>query len=211
MNSPIWAAGGIVMLPLLLLSILTVVLVGERLWFWARILRQQKQVARHFLAQYAEQPAEAIAQLDADAHLPIARMFLAALTPAHGTAAEFRLAIETAAQRELPLLKRFNTVFTTVVAVSPLFGLLGTLLGLMRVFVNLDLSSPSGLQNSGITRGIAEALISTATGLAIAILTLLFANLFMGLYRRQRAFLQVAGGELELLYRQQRSGQKSKS
>ncbi|MEM8638304.1 MAG: MotA/TolQ/ExbB proton channel family protein [Cyanobacteria bacterium P01_G01_bin.54] len=208
MNRSLWVAGGIMMLPLLLLSTLTVVLVGERLWFWGQILRQQKKVKQHFLAQYLEQPTEAIAQLDAYTHLPLARIFRAALTPVHANAAEFRLALETAAQRELPLLKRFNTVFTTVVAVSPLFGLLGTLLGLMRVFVNLDLSNPNGLQNSGITRGIAEALISTAAGLAIAIFTLFFANLFMGLYRRQRSFLQVAGGQLELLYRQQRSGKR---
>ncbi|NEO85196.1 MAG: MotA/TolQ/ExbB proton channel family protein [Spirulina sp. SIO3F2] len=202
-QSSLLAAGGVVMLPLLMLSMITVVLVGERLWFWWRVSRQQKRLVVRFFAQYGEEPDAAIAQLEAYPHLPIARIFLTALNPRPTSPATLRLALETAAQQELPLLKRFNTVFTTVIAVSPLFGLLGTLLGLMRVFVNLDLSSPSGLQNSGITRGIAEALISTATGLAIAILTLIFTNFFLGLYHRQRSFLQVTGGQLELLYRQQ--------
>lgn len=205
MNNSLWAAGGVVMLPLLMLSMITVVLVGERLWFWWRVSRQQKRLVIRFFAQYGSEPDAAIASLEADAHLPIARIFLTALNPKPTSPDTLRLALETAAHQELPLLKRFNTVFTTVIAVSPLFGLLGTLLGLMRVFVNLDLSSPSGLQNSGITRGIAEALISTATGLAIAILTLMFANFFLGLYRRQRSFLQVTGSQFELLYRQQYS------
>lgn len=201
LSGSLWAAGGVVMLPLLLFSTVTLVLMGERLWFWWQVIRQQREVVLRFLDQYPTEPEAAIAHLRNQTHLPITRVFLTALQPPTLNPEDFRLALETAAQRELPLLKRFQTVFETVIAVCPLLGLLGTLLGLMRVFVSLDLSSPSGLQNSGITRGIAEALISTATGLAIAIVTLMFASVFRGLYRRQRSFLQVSGGQLELLYR----------
>jgi biopolymer transport protein ExbB len=71
----------------------------------------------------------------------------------------------------------------------------------MRTFVNLNLGAQTMLQTAGVTRGIAEALISTAAGLTLAIITLLFANLFRGLARRQFSLIQTAGGQLELLYR----------
>ncbi|MGB6017083.1 MAG: MotA/TolQ/ExbB proton channel family protein, partial [Nodosilinea sp.] len=60
---------------------------------------------------------------------------------------------------------------------------------------------------TGVTAGVSEALISTAAGLVVALVALLLANLFQGLYRRQRAFIQEAGGKLEILHRRaQRQG-----
>lgn len=58
-----------------------------------------------------------------------------------------------------------------------------------------------GTKTTGITSGISEALVSTASGLVVAIFTLLFANTFCGLYQRQIACIQEYGGQLELLYR----------
>ncbi len=193
--------GGITILPLLLLSIVAVVLIGERLWFWWRIHQQQRRFMLTVLGAYREDPQGAIAYLKGKPTLPIARIFLNALILPQPTPEEFCLALETAAQAEMPLLKRFNTVFETIVTVSPLLGLLGTILGLMRTFVNLNLGAQTLLQTTGVTRGIAEALISTAAGLTLAIITLLFANLFRGLARRQFSLIQTAGGQLELLYR----------
>jgi biopolymer transport protein ExbB len=51
-----------------------------------------------------------------------------------------------------------------------------------------------------VTGGISEALISTVAGLSVAIATLIFANTFRGLYRRQLALIQEYGGKLELIY-----------
>ncbi|HEY9881421.1 MAG TPA: MotA/TolQ/ExbB proton channel family protein, partial [Leptolyngbyaceae cyanobacterium] len=145
----------------------------------------------------------ALSQLKQHSHLPIARICLAALTLGEATPEEFTLALESAAQAELPLLKRFQTVFETITGVAPLLGLLGTVLGLIRALSSLRLGSAIAPGTEGVTFGIGEALISTAAGLVIAIVTLLFANLFQGLYRRQRAFIQEVGGKLEILYRRQ--------
>ncbi|MEA5420412.1 MotA/TolQ/ExbB proton channel family protein [Spirulina sp. CCNP1310] len=193
--------GGITILPLLAFSMIAVVLIGERLLFWWRVHQQQRRLMMTVLAAYREDPQGAIAYLKTKPNLPIARIFLAALILPEPTPAEFSLALETAAQGELPILKRFNTVFETIITASPLLGLLGTILGLMRTFVNLNLGAQTLFQTAGVTRGIAEALISTAAGLIIAIITLLFANLFRGLARRQMILIQTAGGQLELLYR----------
>jgi biopolymer transport protein ExbB len=101
----------------------------------------------------------------------------------------------------LPVLKRFNTVFETVIGIAPLLGLLGTILGLIGTFASLRIGDVGGSNTTGVTAGISEALISTASGLTVAIFTLLFANLFRGLYLRQLAIIQEYGGRLELLHR----------
>jgi biopolymer transport protein ExbB len=145
----------------------------------------------------------ALDKLKQNADLPIARIFLAALQLEQPTPEEFRLALESEAQAELPILKRFNTVFDTIISISPLLGLLGTILGLIASFASLTIGDVGGSTTTGVTSGISEALVSTASGLVVAIFTLLFANTFRGLYLRQTALIQEYGGQIELLYRRQ--------
>jgi biopolymer transport protein ExbB len=193
--------GGVVMFPLLGFSILAFALILERILFWYRIVRQQDHVVREVLVLYRRSTKAAFQKLEQNTHLPVVRIFLAALELEQATPEEFRLALETAAQAELPLLKRFNTVFDTIISVAPLLGLLGTILGLIHSFASLKIGDLSNTQGQNVSAGISEALISTATGLVVAISTLLFANTFRGLYQRQLALLQEYGGQLELLYR----------
>jgi biopolymer transport protein ExbB len=158
-------------------------------------------VVREAISLYRRSSKAAFQFLERNANLPIPRIFLAAIEIDQSTPDEFRLALEAAAQAELPLLKRFNTVFDTVISVSPLLGLLGTVLGLINSFAALRVGDLGGSQTGNVTAGISEALISTASGLVVAIVTLLFANMFRGLYQRQMALIQEYGGQLELLHR----------
>jgi biopolymer transport protein ExbB len=199
--SNLFSSGGVVMWPLLGFSILAVALILERILFWARVANRQDRVVREILALYRRSPRSAFLKLEQHGDLPIARIFLAALGLDQPNPEDFRLALETAAQAEIPLLKRFNTVFDTIISVAPLLGLLGTVLGLIASFASLKIGSVSGSNASGVTGGISEALVSTASGLVVAIITLLFANTFRGLYIRQIALIQEYGGQLELLYR----------
>lgn len=202
-----WEAGGIVMGPLMGFSILSVALILERLFFWFPLLVRQESVVRKFLDHYSRVPSEEMIEkkllpsLRKNAHLPIPRIFLAALELQQPTPEEFRLALESASQAEFPLLKRFNTVFETLISVSPLLGLLGTVLGLINSFASLKMGDVGGTNATEVTGGISQALISTAAGLVIAIFTLLFANMFRSFYQRQRALILEYGGQLELLYR----------
>lgn len=197
----IFIAGGIVSIPLLGCSLLSVTLIAERLIFWFQINRGQRRLLSQILMFYRDEPQQAIALLEKNKHLPICRIYLEALSLSEPTTEEFTLALETAAQAEIPTLKRFNTVFETIIAVAPLFGLLGTILGLMNSFDSLKIGDVGSTQTIGVTAGISEALISTAMGLVIAIFTLLFANSFRSFYIRQMALIQEYGGHLELLYR----------
>jgi len=197
----LFTLGGVVMWPLLGFSILAGALILERIIFWFRITQRQDRIIREALGLYKRSPQAAFQKLEQNADLPVTRIFLTALELERPSPDEFRLALESAAQAELPLLKRFNTVFETIISVAPLLGLLGTILGLIGSFASLRVGDVGGSNTTGVTAGISEALISTASGLVVAIFTLLFANTFRGLYQRQVALIQEYGGQLELLYR----------
>jgi len=198
----LFTAGGVVMFPLLGFSVLAVALIIERIRFWVMMLRRQRRMVQEVLNFYRQNNVvSAIALLQQNTNLPLARIFLAALELEEATPEDFRLALETAAQAEIPLLKRFQNIFDTIISLAPLLGLLGTVLGLIASFASLNIGDVGGSQTAGVTSGISEALVSTASGLVVAIFTLLFANTFRGLYQRQIAMIQEYGGQLELLYR----------
>jgi len=200
------------MVPLLGFSVLAVGLIIERLNFWLKVNKNQNRVVRDILKLYrSDNMVGAIDGLRKNADLPIARIFLTALELEEPTPEEFRLALESEAQAEIPLLKRFQNIFDTIISLAPLLGLLGTILGLINSFGSLNLGNIGGSQSAGVTGGISEALVSTAAGLVVAIFTLLFANTFRGFYQRQMALIQEYGGQLELLYRRryERGGEKS--
>lgn len=196
----IFAAGGIVMWPLLIFSIIAIALIIERFFFWVRINRRQRQVMQDILRTYRHSPIDVFPKLKQNINLPIARIFLEALSIEGASPKQFHLALASAMQAELPNLRRFNTIFTTIVSLSPLLGLLGTVLGLITTFAALNIGDVGGSNTAGVTGGISEALVSTAAGLVVAISTLMFANLFRGLYKRQVALIQEYGGQLEILY-----------
>lgn len=195
----LFAAGGIVMWPLLVFSLVAIALIIERLTFWVRINRRQRRVMQEVLRVYRQAPIDVHAKLRQNLTLPIARIFLEALEIEGATPKQFHLALASAMQAELPHLRRFSTVFATIISVSPLLGLLGTILGLITSFDALRLGDIAANANA-VTGGISEALVSTAAGLVVAIFTLLFANLFRGLYKRQVALIQEYGGQFEILY-----------
>jgi biopolymer transport protein ExbB len=195
----IFAAGGIVMWPLLGFSLVAIALIIERLVFWFRLNQRQRQVMQDILRTYRQAPMDVYPKLRQNVNLPIARIFLEALDIEGASPKQFHLALASAMQAELPQLRRFSTVFATIISVAPLLGLLGTILGLIASFDALQLGDV-GANAGAVTGGISEALVSTAAGLVVAIGTLLFANLFRGLYKRQVALIQEYGGQFEILY-----------
>ncbi|WP_036484438.1 MotA/TolQ/ExbB proton channel family protein [Myxosarcina sp. GI1] len=202
----IWTAGGIVSIPLLGFSLLALSLIIERIIFWWRVKNKQRRIVKEVLFLYRSDPLSAIAKLKKNARLPIARIFLEAMELEQPTPDEFRLALDSATQAEIPILRKFGTWFQTIITASPLLGLLGTILGLIQSFAAIDLGNAAATNSAGVTGGLSEALISTVMGLVVAIFTLLFANAFRGLYLRELAFIQEYGGQLELINRRYHQG-----
>ena len=196
-----FAAGGIVMVPLLGFSILAIALLIERIRFWYRVNRYQRRVLLDVLSLYEQQDlVTAIRKLKQAIDLPVSRIFLEALEMDHASPQAFSLMLDGATQAELPVLRRFNTIFDVIITASPLLGLLGTVLGLIRSFASLDLGSVGSEGTAMVTGGISEALVSTASGLVVALFVLLFSSIFRGFYRRQVAMIQEYSSRLEVMH-----------
>ncbi len=197
----LFVQGGILMYPLLLTSIVTLVLISERCAFWWKIYRRQEELVQKVLILYKEDIKQAIAKLEENIDLPIARIFLSAIHLESPNIDEFNLALEGAVHSEIPVLKRFQNILDTIITLSPLMGLLGTVTGLITSFANIRVGEITGEKASAVSGGISEALITTATGLIIAITATIFANIFRSLYQRQMAFIQEYATQLELYFR----------
>ncbi|MFN5729092.1 MAG: MotA/TolQ/ExbB proton channel family protein, partial [Pseudanabaena sp.] len=171
-------AGGITIIPLMICSFLVVTLAIERAIFWSRIKKQQKRIIKTALNIYQDDPTQAKEFLQQHIDLPIARIYLEALSIPNATPSEFVLALDARTQSEIPKLKRFNNIFEIIVGLAPLLGLLGTVTGLITSFASLTLGDIGGSKSLNVTGGISEALISTAVGLVVAVIALIAASIF---------------------------------
>jgi biopolymer transport protein ExbB len=184
--------GGLVMIPLLAASLFSLTVIIERFCFW-RYLRKQ-EVDATVLSLVAEGYLENAIQAASRSRHPVARVLQAGLMH-KGHAAS--TAMEAAAQAELRRLRRYLPVLDTIITLAPLLGLLGTITGMISAF---GIVSETGLgQPHAITGGIAEALIATATGLFIAIMTLVPYNYFVAKAEQCTNRMEEQATRLELL------------
>jgi biopolymer transport protein ExbB len=184
--------GGIVMIPLLASSLIALTVIVERLYFWGRL---HSQAASHtILALVAEGDLPQAMQVASTARHPVARMLSAGIAAKHLSPGA---AMQAAAQTELGQARRYLPILDTVITLAPLLGLLGTITGMISAF---GIVSEAGLgQPHAITGGIAEALIATATGLLIAIMTLIPYNYLRAKVEQLTDVLEEQATRLELL------------
>lgn len=194
--------GGPAMWPLLLLSILSVSVIVERLWFWTRILSKEKDIVNRVLDAASQDWGVATEIARRASNKPIGRFLYSPLRLAYPDPEVFKLALETSAEEELGAMRRGDKILEAVIALSPLLGLFGTVWGLIVSLRDLRLGDIGTAAASQATLGIGQALISTAAGLVVAITSLAFYRLFQVFLFNQVKIFRKAGNELELLYRQ---------
>lgn len=195
--------GGIAIYPLLALSILALGTIFERVWFWSQVLLQEKETVRRIL-DTASQNWQVAREIAEDSQKqPIGRFFLAALQLTDPEPEVLRLALESAAEEELSIMRRGDKILEAVIGLSPLLGLLGTVLGLINSLLSIRVADIGSGSTQGVTLGIGEALISTAAGLVVAITSLAFYRLFQAFLFGQVRVFRRAGSALELIYRQE--------
>lgn len=197
--------GGPIMVPILGLSVATFACALERAWFWIRLLSHEKQIVHDVLkaAQHNLDEAATIASYAKAS--PIGRFLMAPLLLNHPTTETFHLALEASADKEFVKMRKGDKLFETVVAVAPLLGLLGTVTGLINTFSNLQIGTGGGASSESASKaaaGIGEALTTTAGGMLVAIIALIFFRIFVSLQAHQMDYFSEVGNELELIYRQ---------
>lgn len=161
--------GGPVMWPLLACSVVALAVVFERLVFWLVVStrKNQKLVNRIFTLTEAGDFDTAI-QEGATTKCLVCRILTEGLAHRNYGLA---LSLEAAAMQEIEKMKRYLSVLDTIITLAPLLGILGTVSG---IIVSFNLLGTAGIEDpKAVTGGIAQALITTAAGLAIAIVALL--------------------------------------
>src|SRR5277367_4520141 len=160
-------AGGWVMLPLVLCSIIVVAIIAERLW----TLQAERVAPEHLAAQVwhwirnGEFDEERMQQLRTGS--PLGRLLAIALLHRSSEREVLNDAISDAGRHMAHELDRYLITLGSIATISPLLGLLGTVLGIMNVFAAI---AQGGLGNpAAMAGGISQALISTVAGLAVAI------------------------------------------
>jgi biopolymer transport protein ExbB len=208
----LFIAGGIVMYPLVALSIFALAGIMERLIFWFGILRLEQQTGENILA-IARQDLKLATQLAENSlKVPVGRFLYAPLALEDPDPELFRLALESSADEELAGMLKGEKLLEAAITLAPLLGLLGTVTGLIISFGSLKIGDVAANAKSGsLTQGIAEALITTATGLIIAIFTSAFHRLFLAFQDQQAKLFMKFGNQLELIYRQHWQQNQSRS
>lgn len=194
--------GGVTLWPLLFLSILSLGTILERLGFWASVAIGERETVNRVLeaARYDWRVAYEIARQASKQ--PIGRFLYAPLRLNSPNPEAFRLALEAAADNELASMRRGEKVLEATIALAPLLGLLGTVFGLINSLGSIRLVDIGTDAASNVTTGIGEALISTAVGLVVAVVSGAFYRIFQGFLFSQIKMFRRCGNELELLYRQ---------
>lgn len=197
------AKGGPVMIPIVGLSILTLACACERTIFWIRLTSQEHRIVYDVLDAARCSLDEAAAIAKHARFLPIGRFLLAPLRLHQPSPETFRLALEAAGDKEFVKMHKGNKLLETIVAVSPLLGLLGTVTGLINTFGSLNVGGGgTPEQATKAAAGIGEALLTTAAGMVVAIMALIVLRVFVSLQARQVDTFSEVGSDLELIYRQ---------
>ena len=185
--------GGPIMYPLLIAALIAIAVVGERLVWWFRTAGRRDPAAVAVALKAAEAGDwSAAEQAVAKSEDPVARVLRAGLAHRAGS---FEGAVQVASAAELREAARFITVLDTLVTLAPLLGLLGTVTGIMGSFTSIGSDE---LAVTKVTGGIGEALIATAAGLGIAIVTLVPLNLLSSRLSGLQADLEAAATTLQV-------------
>ena len=202
----LFKSGGIVMWPLLLISITSLACIFERIAYWKDVINKNDSKLMITVEKYSTFSSVDFTKQNEISSIPLEKVLLDSLKIidrsllTDNNSIDLKLALEISIQSIQSEFGKFSNLFSTIITVSPLLGLLGTVLGLINSFSFIKLGE-SGVNAQEVTGGISEALISTATGLIIAIITLIFSNYFNSLWRKQNSILNQYCGRFEMLYR----------
>jgi biopolymer transport protein ExbB len=172
-------AGGLVMVPILLLAVLALAIVIERFWSLRR-----KDVLPPGLGDEVREWARG-RQLDPQ-HIdvlrrnsPLGEVLAAALDVRYRPRELIKERVEDVGRHVVHQMERFLNTLGTIASVSPLLGLLGTVFGMIQMFLKILVTGVGDVNQ--LAGGIGQALISTAGGLCVAIPAVMFHRHFRGL------------------------------
>jgi biopolymer transport protein ExbB len=188
--------GGIIMIPILTCSIISITIIIERVIFWFK--QRQTITPEQLLSIASKGGVDDMVKEAQKINNPVARVLYAGAMNRNPSAG---IAMESAAMDEINKMKKFLPALDTIITLAPLLGLLGTIIGMIQSF---DIISLTGLgQPHAVTGGVAEALIATAAGLIVAILTLIPYNYFISKVEKTTEDMERYATKFEMLLKEQ--------
>jgi len=184
------------MYPLLFCSLISLAIVIERGIFWMREKkRRNRKLLDRFMSLVEKEELEEAREVVADSRDPVVRVLVCGIVHR-----EFSLkdALRMSADEEIARMRRYLPILDTMITLSPLLGILGTVTGIIYSF---NMLGSAGVENPAmITAGIGQALLTTAFGLAIAIFSLIPYNYFLSTIEKAAQEMEKYGTTLEILF-----------
>jgi len=189
-------SGGPVMWPLLICSFVSLTVVIERAMFWVMLRRRSNGTLLNEIMELCESGDwEAIRLRTAGTRDYAIKVIITGILHRDFSMTK---AMESAAADQVKRMRRFMGVLDTMITVAPLLGIFGTVTGIIQSFEALG---ATGIERpAAVTAGIAEALITTAAGLGIAIPSVILYNFFDSLCERAALRIEKYATSLEIVY-----------
>jgi biopolymer transport protein ExbB len=166
--------GGIVMYPLILCSIISLAVIIERSIFWIFIKKNRnKALSNEILDLFLEKNWDAIKEKTKNTKDYVIKVLISGILHRKFSISK---AMEAAAAQEIKKMQKYMSIIDTMITAAPLLGILGTVIGIITSF---DALGSAGIEHpQAVTAGIAQALLTTAAGLSIAIFSVFPYNFF---------------------------------
>jgi biopolymer transport protein ExbB len=189
-------SGGPVMWPLLICSFVSLTVAVERAMFWVVLRRRSNgTLLNEIMALCESGDWEAIRLRTAGTRDYAIKVIITGILHRDFSMTK---AMESAAADQVKRMRRFMGVLNTMITVAPLLGIFGTVTGIIQSFEALG---TTGIERpAAVTAGIAQALITTAAGLGIAIPSVILYNFFDSLCERAALRIEKYATSLEIVY-----------
>lgn len=175
---------------LLISSVMALTIIVDRIIYFTKIKSSDESLSQKIISLIKDNEIKAAIALCETSKSPLSNIIIAGL---RNTKISKEL-MQSQANKELPKLERFIAALSTISTVAPLLGLLGTILGMIQSFAVI--STVGSGRPTALASGIANALLTTAAGLIIAIPSVVFYNYFVNTVNKRILFMENLSNEI---------------
>lgn len=174
----VFLAGGPVMWPILLCSIFALAIILEKVWYLHRIKIDTQRLLSEVLDKMRRHQIKEALEICDKNKSPVSRILKAGILKYDRPRVQIKEAIEDASLYEVPRIEKNLTALATIAHISPLLGLLGTVVGMVQCFSIIQKKATSfhPVSPGDLAKGIWVALLTTVAGLIVAIPTFVAYN-----------------------------------
>ncbi len=173
---PLLMKGGVVMIPLLFLSVIALIIIIERLMFFSQNLKTSKKTFEKFATAFSQGKNQEAEQIASAEKTSWGRVFVYATISGQMSGAEMDKVMEDAGAVEISRLEKNLNYLSMIAGLAPLLGFIGTIAGVITIFYSI--STTQDISISSITEGLYQKMVTSAAGLFVGIIAFTAHQLF---------------------------------